>query len=524
MVWDGKNAVVWAQKDSGSFPPYKGVISIVLAWFVAPVLTGAASAIIFALVRFLVLRRKNAYALAFWCLPPMVFITVFINIYFVFTKGAKKSLSSSGNWSDAKSAWISIVIAVGISILTALIVLPLLKRHCAKLFDANGRPIAHVDGTRIGDGEAKGTEMRGEGEEVAIDTLELGPNAPMKAAWHQRMWKGATHGLNVDIHKVVKTDAVVNAIHERAEVFEPRVEYAFSYLQVFSAICVIFAHGAGEVGYMAGPLAAIWDVYNTGKLAKNVSPPVWIVLIGACGLVVGLATYGYNVTRAMGVSLAKLTPTRGFAAELATALVIMIAAQYGLPQSSSQCVTGAIVGVGLLEGTAGVNWKQFARQFASWVCTLAVVGLGVAALFSQGVYAPGAIESRQVRAYQTQVGTVNNAVYTNFNATLQQYQAAAVAGAIPTLSAAQWAQLNATVSKNAKTAKTYSDTVKPIRVPVSNVTASLKQALGLVQNYTIFTLGQARLYPGVPLCNSADPASIAAGNFTQACRAPTLSS
>jgi sodium-dependent phosphate transporter len=520
-VWDGADAVVWAQKDSGSFPPYKGVISIVLAWFVAPVLTGLTSAIIFWFVRFFVLRRKNAYTLSFWCLPPMVLVTVFINIYFVFTKGAKKSLSSAGDWSDAKSAWIAIVIAIGIAIITALIVLPLLKRHCEKLFDSNGRPIAHIDGTRIGEGEPKGTEMQaGEGEAAAIDTVELGPNEPVKAAWHQRAWKGATHGLNVDIHKIVKTDATVNAIHERAEVFEPRVEYAFSYLQVFSAICVIFAHGAGEVGYMAGPLAAIWDVYNKGVLTKSVSPPVWVVLIGACGLVVGLATYGYNVTRAMGVSLAKLTPTRGFAAELATALVIMIAAQYGLPQSSSQCVTGAIVGVGLLEGTEGVNWKQFGKQFLSWVGTLAVVGLGVAALFAQGVYAPGRVESRHVQQYKMEVGTINSGLYKDFNATLQQYQAAATAGSIPTLSTTQWAQLNATVAKNAKTVKTYIDTAKPIPVPVTNVTSSFKQTLALFQNYTLLTLGQVNLYPGVPLCNSADPASIAAGNFTEACRAP----
>lgn len=233
-------------------------------------------------------------------------------------------------------------------------------------------------------------------------------------------------------------------------------------VQVFSAICVIFAHGAGEVGYMAGPLASIWDVYQHGKLNKSVSPPVWIVLIGAVGLVVGLATYGYNVTRAMGVQLAKLTPTRGFAAELATALVIMIAAQYGLPQSSSQCVTGAIVGVGLLEGTEGVNWKQFAKQFASWVGTLAIVGLGVAALFAQGVYAPGAIESRHIQTYKIEVGTINSNMYKDFNATLQTFQAAAVAGSIPNLPATEWAALNATVAKNAKTVKTYIDTAKPI--------------------------------------------------------------
>lgn len=79
-------------------------------------------------------------------------------------------------------------------------------------------------------------------------------------------------------------------------------------MQVFSAICVIFAHGAGEVGYMAGPLATVWDVYNNGVLTKTVKPPIWVILIGALGLVTGLATYGYNVTRAMGVKLAKCAP------------------------------------------------------------------------------------------------------------------------------------------------------------------------------------------------------------------------
>ncbi|KAG6552742.1 hypothetical protein Mapa_005690 [Marchantia paleacea] len=192
--------------------------------------------------------------------------------------------------------------------------------------------------------------------------------------------------MDVDIHKVVKTDEKIGNMHEAAEKFEPRVEYAFSYLQVFSAICVIFAHGAGEVGYMAGPLATIWDVYQNGQLSKSVTPPIWIIIIGATGLVIGLATYGYNVTRSMGVKLAKLTPTRGFAAELATAFVIMIASQYGLPTSSSQCITGAIIGVGFLEGTKGVNWAFFVKQFASWVSTLFVIGLVVAAVFAQGVY------------------------------------------------------------------------------------------------------------------------------------------
>jgi phosphate/sulfate permease len=152
-------------------------------------------------------------------------------------------------------------------------------------------------------------------------------------------------GTNYDIHAVVETDTLVHAMHARAEKFDPRVEVVFSYLQVFSAIAVIFAHGAGEVGYMAGPLNQIYDVVKTGHVSdESFKPKVWVLIISATSLVLGLATYGYNVMQAMGTMMCKLSPSRGFAAELATAMVIMIAAQFGLPTSSSQCITGGIMG------------------------------------------------------------------------------------------------------------------------------------------------------------------------------------
>ncbi|KAG6552743.1 hypothetical protein Mapa_005691 [Marchantia paleacea] len=259
--------------------------------------------------------------------------------------------------------------------------------------------------------------------------------------------------MDVDIHKVVKTDEKIGNMHEAAEKFEPRVEYAFSYLQVFSAICVIFAHGAGEVGYMAGPLATIWDVYQNGQLSKSVTPPIWIIIIGATGLVIGLATYGYNVTRSMGVKLAKLTPTRGFAAELATAFVIMIASQYGLPTSSSQCITGAIIGVGILEGTKGVNWTFFLKQFASWVSTLFVIGLVVAAVFAQGVYTPSKIQGKEVTKYEDRVTNLTTQVYKDFNTSLQSYKAASDALVLTNLPPSTWTQLNDTINSANTNAK-----------------------------------------------------------------------
>jgi solute carrier family 20 (sodium-dependent phosphate transporter) len=162
-----------------------------------------------------------------------------------------------------------------------------------------------------------------------------------------------TTGTNYDIHAVVETDPIVAALHARAEKFDPRIEVVFSYLQVFSAIAVIFAHGAGEVGYMAGPLNQIYDVVKTGQVSdKSFEPLIWVLLISAISLVLGLATFGYNVMQAMGTMMCKLSPSRGFAAELATAMVIMVAAQYGLPTSSSQCITGGILGELLLRSYA----------------------------------------------------------------------------------------------------------------------------------------------------------------------------
>jgi sodium-dependent phosphate transporter len=121
---------------------------------------------------------------------------------------------------------------------------------------------------------------------------------------------------------------------------------------------------------------------------QSTEAPIWIIVISASGLVVGLATYGYRVTEAVGTRLSKITATRGFAAELATALIIMIASQYGLPTSSSQCITGGIIGVGAVEGLKGVNWRFFATTVLSWINTMFFIGLGVGGVFAQGIYAP----------------------------------------------------------------------------------------------------------------------------------------
>jgi solute carrier family 20 (sodium-dependent phosphate transporter) len=86
LVWEGADGIKWAKKDDTKFPPYAGVLPIILSWFVAPVLTAIGSMLIFGIIRFLVLRRENGLKLSYYVLPPAVFITTWINMYFVFTK------------------------------------------------------------------------------------------------------------------------------------------------------------------------------------------------------------------------------------------------------------------------------------------------------------------------------------------------------------------------------------------------------------------------------------------------------
>ena len=163
--------------------------------------------------------------------------------------------------------------------------------------------------------------------------------------------KTVFQGLDNDVHAVIDTNARVNAVHTSAEVFDARTEEAFKYLQVFTAMSMSFAHGANDIANSVGPMAGIWYVYKTSKLTKKtdsatVNDMYWLLALGALGICLGLSTLGYIIMRTLGVKVAKMTPTRGFAAELGAAFIIVIGSKLGLPLSTTHCITGSVVGIG----------------------------------------------------------------------------------------------------------------------------------------------------------------------------------
>ena len=154
------------------------------------------------------------------------------------------------------------------------------------------------------------------------------------------------------------------------------VEKVFGVLMIFTACSMAFAHGSNDVANAIGPLAAVAGIVSSGGVFAGESAlPVWILLLGGIGIVVGLVTWGYKVMATIGRNITELTPSRGFAAELAAATIVVVASGTGIPVSTTHTLVGAVLGVGLARGIGAINLNVVGKIFLSWVVTLPVGAL-----------------------------------------------------------------------------------------------------------------------------------------------------
>jgi len=149
------------------------------------------------------------------------------------------------------------------------------------------------------------------------------------------------------------------------------VERVFAVLMVFTACAMAFAHGSNDVANAIGPVAAIVGVVQSGgEVAQKSALPLWVLVVGAVGIITGLATYGYRVMAVIGERITELTPSRGFAATLAAAATVVAASGTGLPISTTHTLVGAVLGVGMARGIAAINMRVAQKIFMSWIVTL----------------------------------------------------------------------------------------------------------------------------------------------------------
>ena len=159
-----------------------------------------------------------------------------------------------------------------------------------------------------------------------------------------------------------------------------RVERIFGVLMIFTACGMAFAHGSNDVANAVGPVAAVVSIVSSGEVGQQSPLATWVLLLGAIGIVIGLSTYGWRVIKTVGRKITELTPSKGFAAELATATTVVLASGTGIPISTTHTLVGAVLGVGMARGISALDLSVVTRIMLSWVVTLPAGGI-LAVLF-----------------------------------------------------------------------------------------------------------------------------------------------
>lgn len=157
----------------------------------------------------------------------------------------------------------------------------------------------------------------------------------------------------------------------------PAIEKKFISLQLITACYIAFAHGSNDVANAIGPLCAALKVMGI----TGTEIPMWVLVMGGLGIVLGMATWGYKVVMTIGSKITELTPTRGFSAQFATASVVLLHSFSSLPISTTHTLVGSVIGVGLAGGIAAVDLRIIWKIISSWIATVPVAALTSALIY-----------------------------------------------------------------------------------------------------------------------------------------------
>lgn len=145
-----------------------------------------------------------------------------------------------------------------------------------------------------------------------------------------------------------------------------RVNTMFTVPLIFAAALLSFAHGANDVANAVGPLAAIADVLGSGSsVGKSAAIPLWVMMVGAIGIVVGLALFGPKLIRTVGSEITELDQMRAYCIAMSATITVIVASQLGLPVSSTHIAVGGVFGVGFLREYLKSNYTRMVDEILS---------------------------------------------------------------------------------------------------------------------------------------------------------------
>lgn len=156
--------------------------------------------------------------------------------------------------------------------------------------------------------------------------------------------------------------APIRGMAARHQNSKKAVNHLFTWPLICSAALLSFAHGANDVANAIGPLAAIHEAIQTGAIATRTLVPLWILVVGALGLSLGLALYGARLIRIVGREITELDNMRAYAIAMSVSLTVIVASQLGMPVSTTQISIGAVFGVGFLRQWLKGNYDRMEAE------------------------------------------------------------------------------------------------------------------------------------------------------------------
>jgi len=328
IIWGGFAAVQWGQ-----------IGYIVLSWVISPLLSGIIAFLIFSLIQKKILYNLNPIQAAKNLIPIFIFFVVLIFTFSLIYNGL-------GTLHLNLSFWHSLALSVAAGLFSWLVVFALTRK--ITITACNIKRPAHP---------------------IQLQLLEK--------AYHNTMQENSAEGQNKQAELLKEIEELKLTIQNQSQYQAAsseyhRIEKSFAWLQILSAALVAFAHGANDVANAIGPISAVFSTMKAHSIHFNPNIPLWILILGGVGIVIGLATWGWRVIETIGKKITELTPTRGFSAEFSAAITILFASKLGLPISTTHALVGAIFGVGLARGIKALNLKTLKDIVLSWIATIPI--------------------------------------------------------------------------------------------------------------------------------------------------------
>jgi len=187
----------------------------------------------------------------------------------------------------------------------------------------------------------------------------------LKKIWKVEFGMALLLGLGVGVLIYLLMKPIIARATKSMENEKLSINQLFTVPLIFAAAMLSFAHGANDVANAVGPLAAISEALTHGDIAQKAAIPMWVMMVGAIGIALGLALYGPKLIRTVGSEITELDQTRAFCIAMAAALTVIIASQLGLPVSSTHIAVGGVFGVGFLREHLKASYAQMIDEIES---------------------------------------------------------------------------------------------------------------------------------------------------------------